>query len=280
MTNVEQREYWDGHGGHHWREEAERYETLNAAFGEKLLEALSLQPGERVLEVGCGNGGVALGLARRVGPTGRVLGVDLSGPMLGNARRGAAEAGLDHVAFEHGDAQVHPFEPGGFDAVCSRFGVMFFDDPVVAFANLARAARPGGRLAVLCWQDLLRNEWITVPVGAALNHVPMPALGDPGTPGPFALADPDHLSRVLRDAGWDEVMLDDVEAPMRMGASVDDAVAFMQRTEMAQTLMKDVPEETVAAAWAAVREAVAPHARDDGAVVLTGRAWLASATKP
>jgi SAM-dependent methyltransferase len=279
MTNLEQREYWDGAGGEHWREEAERYEALNRRFGARLLEALAPAEGERVLEVGCGNGGVAVELARRVGPSGAVLGLDLSGPMLANARHRAAEAGLDHLRFEQGDAQVCPFEPGSFDAVTSRFGVMFFDDPVAAFGNLARAVRGGGRLAVLCWQDLLRNEWLTVPVGAALAHVPMPELGDPGAPGPFALADPDRLSGVLREAGWADVMLDDVEEPMVMGGSLDDTVAFMQRTDMAATLMKDVPEDAAAAAWAAVREALAPYAGDDG-VVLRGRAWLATAVTP
>lgn len=279
MANVEQREYWDGPGGRHWAAEADRYDAINGRFGARLVETLAPAPGERILEVGCGNGGVALEIARRVGPAGRVVGVDLSGPMLGTARERAEAAGLDNAAFEHADAQVHSFEPASFDAVTSRFGVMFFDDPVAAFTNLARAVRSGGRLAVLCWQELLRNEWITMTLGAALAHVPMPALGEPGAPGPFAFGDPERLTGVLRDAGWADVALDDLEEPMRMGDSVDDAVAFLQRTEMAQVLMKDVPDDTVARAWAAVRESVTPFASADG-VVLHGRAWLAAATKP
>lgn len=279
MANAEQREYWEGAGGRHWAQDADRYDTANRHWGDRLVEALAPVPGERVLEVGCGNGAVALEIARRVGPEGRVVGVDLSGPMLGTARGRAEEAGIDNVAFEHADAQTHAFEPASFDAVTSRFGVMFFDDPVAAFANLARAVRVGGRLVVLCWQELLRNEWITVPIGAALAHVPMPAGDEPGAPGPFAFGDPERLAGVLREAGWVDVTLEDREEPMRVGDSPDDFLAFMQRTEMAQALMKDVPDETVAKAWAAVRESVVPHVGDDG-VVLRGRAWLATATKP
>ena len=278
MANVDQREYWDGAGGRHWASDADRYDSINARFGERLLDAVAPAPGERILEVGCGNGGVALELARRVGPTGAVVGVDLSGPMLAVGRRRAEEAGLPNATFEQADAQTHAFEAGAFDAVTSRFGVMFFDDPVAAFANLHRAVRPGGRLAVLCWQDLTRNEWFLVPVGTALSYVPMPEPGPPGSPGPFAFGDPERLSGVLRDAGWADVALDDVEETMRMGDSVDDTLAFVQRTEMATTLMKDVPEETVAAAWAAVRESLGPYEGADG-VVLHGRAWLATAAK-
>lgn len=279
MPNAEQVEHWDGAGGEHWAAEAERYDAINRRFGERIVGALDPRPGERVLDVGCGNGALALMIAALVAPGGSVTGLDLSGPMLAVARHRAAEAGLDNLGFEQGDAQVHPLPEAAFDAVVSRFGVMFFDDPPAAFANLGRALRPGGRLVFACWQDLLRNEWLMVPAGAALAYVPMPDLGEPGGPGPFSLADPDRVRSVLADAGFVDVSVDEAIEPMRMGSSVEDTVAFMSRTEIAATLMKDADEETVQKAWDAIGEALRPYAGPDG-VVLTGTVWLVAARRP
>ena len=180
--NAAQIENWDGAGGRHWVAEAERYDRMTGAFGERIIEAAAPRPGERVLDVGCGNGAVALAVSGLVAPGGSVMGLDVSGPMLAYARRRAAAAGIASVSFRKGDAQVYPLPPAGFDAVVSRFGVMFFDDPVAAFANLGRALRPGGRIAFTCWRDLLVNDWLMVPAGAALQYVPMPDLGQPGAP--------------------------------------------------------------------------------------------------
>lgn len=273
MPNVEQIEHWDGQGGEHWVEFAEEYDRLNRGFTEHIVGRLAPQSGERVLDIGCGNGALCLAVAPRVDA---VVGLDISGPMLENAARRAAEAGVDNVTFEKGDAQVHPRPDASFDAAVSRFGVMFFEDPAAAFANVARMLRPAGRLVFTCWQELLANEWLLVPAGAALAYVPMPDLGDGTSPGPFALSDADRVRSLLSDAGFVDVALDPVTAPMCFGATVDAAVAFLQRTEMAQTLMKDQPEETVAKAWDAVREALVPHHGPDG-VVLTGAAWLVTA---
>jgi SAM-dependent methyltransferase len=156
---------------------------------------------------------------------------------------------------------------------------MFFDDPQAAFTNLARALRPGGRLVFACWQDLVANEWLMVPAGAALAHVPMPDLGEPGRPGPFSLADPDRVRSILDAAGFTAVGVDECRCPMPMGATVEDTVAFMQGTDMAQTLMADASEEVAAAAWEAVRAALAPYAGPEG-VVLSGAAWIVTATRP
>ena len=279
MSNAEQLEYWDGAGGEHWAADADRYDELNRRFGERIVDALAPSSGERVLDVGCGNGALALAVAPRVDPDGSVLGLDLSGPMLANARRRAADAGLANIAFEHGDAQVVALAEASFDAAVSRFGVMFFEDPVAAFANIGRALRPGGRLVFACWQELLRNEWIVVPSGAALAFVPMPELGDPGGPGPFAFADPDRVRSILAEAGFVDVQLDDVVEPMRMGTSVDDALDFMRRTNIAATLFENVEDDVEAKAWDAIREALVPYEQPDG-VHLAGAAWLVSARRP
>jgi SAM-dependent methyltransferase len=279
MPNVEQVAYWDGSGGEHWVAQQERYDQLNAGFGDRVVEVLSPCPGERVLDVGCGNGALSLAIGPLVAPEGSVLGLDISGPMLARATVRVRAAGLENVRFERGDAQEHVLLDGGFDAMVSRFGVMFFDDPQVAFANLARLLRSGGRVVFACWQDLVVNEWLMVPVGAALPHVPMPDLGEPGGPGPFSLADSDRIRSLLEGVGLNDVSVDDFRCPMVMGATVDDTVAFMQGTDMAATLLADVSDEAADAAWEAVGAALAPYAGSDG-VVLGGAAWIVTATKP
>ncbi|HZA86312.1 MAG TPA: class I SAM-dependent methyltransferase [Acidimicrobiales bacterium] len=278
MPNLEQADYWNGSGGEHWVEQQERYDQINRGFGDRVVEVLAPQSGERVLDVGCGNGILSLAIGPLVAPDGSVLGLDLSGPMLETATARADNAGLTNVKFERGDAQVHALPEAGFDGIVSRFGVMFFDDPHAAFANLARALRSGGRLAFACWQELLANEWLMVPAGAALAHVPMPDLGEPGEPGPFSLSDPDSVRSILEGTGLAEVGVEDFRCPMPMGSTVEDTVAFMQGTDMAATLMADVSEDVAAAAWDAVRAALAPYTGPDG-VVLSGAAWIVTATE-
>jgi SAM-dependent methyltransferase len=271
VPNADQIEYWDGPAGAHWVAEQDRYDRINVEFGERIVAAVDAKPGERVLDVGCGNGALSVAIGPLVKPGGSVLGLDISGPMLATAARRAAQAGLDNVSFERGDAQVYPLDAAAFDAVVSRFGVMFFDDPAAAFANLARALRPGGRIVFTCWQELVRNEWLMVPAGAALAFVPMPDLGAPGQPGPFSLSDPDRIRALL--STFVDVAVEEMIAPMRLGDTVEDVVAFMQRTDMAESLMKDVDADTAAAAWAAVAKALVPYASAEG-VTLNGAAWL------
>jgi SAM-dependent methyltransferase len=279
MSNSEQSEYWGGSAGEHWVAEQARYDRINGGFGDRVVAVLAPLSGERVLDVGCGNGALSLAIGPLVAPEGSVLGLDLSGPMLAAATARAGRAGLANVGFERGDAQVYPLPEAGFDGIVSRFGVMFFDDPHAAFVNLARALRPGGRVVFACWQELAANEWLMVPAGAALAHVPMPDLGEPGRPGPFSLADPNRVRSILERAGFTEVGVDDFRCGMPMGSTVEDTVAFMQGTDMAATLMADVSEDVAAAAWDAVRAALAPYAGTDG-VVLGGAAWIVTATKP
>jgi SAM-dependent methyltransferase len=274
--NASQIEYWDGAGGQHWVAEAERYDRMTGSFGERIIEATAPRPGERMLDVGCGNGAVALAVSALVAPGGSVMGLDISGPMLAYARQRAEAAGIASVSFRQGDAQVCPLPPASFDAVVSRFGVMFFDDPAAAFANLGRALKPGGRIAFSCWRDLLANDWLMIPAGAALQYVPMPDLGQPGAPGPFSLADPDRVRQVLRDAAFAQVALEEVARPMPMGSSADDVLAFLRGTDMAQVLMTGVDPGTAGQAWAAVKGTLQAHA-EAGGITLAGSAWLVTA---
>ena len=217
-ANVEQREYWRHAGADQYQENEEANEAVIAPFGQAMLEAARLQPGERVLDVGCGRGASTVEAAECVAPSGLVVGVDISATMLQAARARSAAAGLHNVELLEADAQVHAFDPGSFDVVISRFGVMFFDDPQAAFANLARALRPGGRLHFVCPQDPLKSEWVAVAFGAAVKATGRaPEVGQPGAPGPFAFADGDRLGRLLTRGGLQEPRLESIVRPVRLG---------------------------------------------------------------
>jgi SAM-dependent methyltransferase len=195
--------------------------------------------------------------------------------MLDRARQGARDDVITNVQFEHGDAQVHLFPPPGFDVAISRFGVMFFDDPTAAFANIGAALKAGGRLAFLSWQDISHNEWIAVPAGAVLAHVPLPDDfgGAADAPGPFSLSDPDRITEVLSNGGFRDITTTAVEAPLRLGDDADDAVAFLAGTAMARGLLDSVDPDTAQRAIDAVTAALRPHERPDG-LALGGAAWL------
>jgi SAM-dependent methyltransferase len=276
-VNRAQREYWANQGPLQYRDFGDTNEALLAPFGQAMLEAARLQPGERVLDVGCGFGTSTVEAAERVAPSGWVVGVDISAAMLEPAHQRVAAAGLDNVELVQADAQLHPFEESLFDAVISRFGVMFFEDPHAAFANLARALRPGGRLAFVCPQDPLKSEWIAVAFGAAAATLGRaPDLGAPGAPGTFAFADGEHVTRLLKGSGFRGVKLETITRPVRLGRIVDDAVSFILSLPESKQLFTGVPQDTLDAAAAALGAGFAPYAGAYG-VVTDGTAWLVSA---
>ena len=263
-------------GGEHWVSHAERHDRALAPYGEAVLEAAAITPGDRILDVGCGTGAMTRAAARRA-RDGTALGVDIGQPMVDAALAAtSAEGGPGNVRFEQADAQVHPFAPGGFDVVLSRFGIMFFDDPPAAFANLRRGMADGGRLAFTCWQPLLVNDFMLVPMGAMVEHLGMPEIVGPGAPGPFSLDDPDRVRSLLADAGFADIELADEAHPMWVGSDLEDAVGYMKGQPMARIMSEGKPPEVVAAAQASMRAAVAPYVTPEG-LSLAGRAWLVTA---
>jgi SAM-dependent methyltransferase len=253
--------------------EADRIEAIDGPFGEVMLEAAALEPGDEVLDVGCGLGTTTQEAAHRVAPGGTAVGVDIDASMLVHARTRAA--GVANVVFLEGDAQTYPFEIATVDALISRFGTMFFGDPEAAFANLGRAVRPGGRLAIVC---PLRSDWVDVAVMAAVPHVGPPDLGSPDGPGPFAFADGKRLHGVIRAGGFHEITLDEITREVRIGDDAEDVAGFITSLPEAQLLFEGKPEENVAAAVEALREGFAPFSSPDG-VVVSESAWLATARR-
>jgi SAM-dependent methyltransferase len=271
--NASQVEYWNVTAGPNWVASQESRDIELAPWGLKAMEALGPKPGERIVDVGCGCGATTLELARRVGPGGDVLGADISAPMLAVARRRAGAEGLAQARFIQADAQTHAFEPA--DGVFSRFGVMFFADPVAAFANLRRAMRPGGRLGFVCWRPMDLNAWVNVPMSAVVRLLPEPPpAATPGAPGPFAFADPDRVRGVLRDAGWREIEIvahdmntswGDLDASTRTSLTIGPVAGAVR-------LNPDLADKMAEA----VRAALAPYETPDG-VLLDSSAWVVRA---
>jgi SAM-dependent methyltransferase len=234
---------------------------MNAPFAAMILDAAGLGPGTDVLDEGCGCGGTTLVAARLVAP-GHAVGLDLSAPMLSRARSAAEASALGNAEFRQGDAQVHPLEPDRYGAVLSRFGVMFFANPVAAFANIRSATRPGGRLVFVCWQPLAANQWLLVPGAALAGHVPPAGFGTDDGHGMFAFADPARIRQVLAEAGWRDVEISARQVPMLVGGggSVEDAVEFLRTGSMGRAMLAGADAATTARMLASVRDALAPHA--------------------
>lgn len=265
---------WGDKSGEAWVGMQERLDTQLDPFGRAALARLSPRAGERALDIGCGAGQTLLELGEAVGVTGRVLGVDLSEPMLARARERIAARGYAHVDVELGDAATHSFQEP-FDVAFSRFGVMFFSDPVAAFHHLREALRPGGRLSFVCWQSMNKNAWASLLIRALkplLGSRDLPPLFQSGKPGPFSFEDPARLRRILTDAGFEAVETESLERELHLGGSMtlDEAVEFAIEVGPAARIISELEPDLVPAARAALEQVLAPFATARGV-------WLASA---
>ena len=273
--NAAQIDYWNACAGQSWVDGQEALDIELKPWGDKVIAALAPRAGERLIDVGCGCGATTLMLAAAVGPSGRVLGADISAPMLALARRRAETAGLAQASFVLADAQTHEFEPA--DGVFSRFGVMFFADPVAAFANLRSALAPGGRIAFVCWRPLEENPWVSVPMsGVAPLLAEPPTVAAPGAPGPFAFADRDRLSAILKGAGFARTEIErhdlmtgwgDLDASVRVATSIGPVGAALRNNP-----------QLAGKAAEAVRAALTPYLTAEG-VRLNASAWVVRAER-
>lgn len=272
--NAEQIEAWNGATGVKWVRLQDRLDNLLAPFGDAVIKAAAIKPGERVLDIGCGCGATTLAAAEAAGTTGRILGVDISLPMVTRARERNAERGLT-AAFSVADASLHDFAPGSFDLLLSRFGVMFFDAPAEAFANLHRALTKDGRLAFVCWRTMPENPWLSVPLRAALPLLPPLPPTPPGTPGPFAFADSAHVTTLLTEAGFTDIRLTPFDADLILG-SIDDALTQSLDIGPLSRLIADLPDDLRARIVATVRAELEKYVTPRG-IALGGATWIVTA---
>lgn len=284
MANEEQIEYWNGDAGQRWADCDALMERILSPITAALLDHADIEGCTSALDVGCGGGSQSVQLARRLGPGSSVTGIDISAPMLAvaNEKAGASGADCGDLSFVQADASAFAFEPGSYDLLFSRFGVMFFDDPQAAFTNMACALRPGARLAFACWRSLRDNDWAWLPLQSALQHVPPPEPPDPNAPGPFAFADEARVTGILSGAGFDDIQMHPHPATMVFGndSTLDEAVTNLARIGPLSRLLADQPEETQQQVIAALASDLQPY-YSDGALRLPGSVWFVTArTKP
>ncbi len=250
------------------------YDAELRAHHEHLRAAYGISPGDEVLDIGCGTGLTAREAARAAAP-GRVVGVDVSERMLQRARELTAAERLGNVSYERGDAQVHRFDPARFDVAISRFGTMFFADPVAAFANIAAALRAEAGLVLLVWQCLEHNEWVRL-IDAALSDAAQPT--PPGL-DPFTLGDAAATARILDGAGFTGTRFEDVREPVFYGHDLDAALALVRGFRDTTAALASLSEGEAARTVERLRETLAAHYSDERGVVLDSRSWLITARR-
>jgi SAM-dependent methyltransferase len=273
-ANEDQIKFWNEKAGQDWVVLQERMDANLAAIGDAVLALAAAKSGEAVLDVGCGTGATSLALARAGA---KVTGLDVSKPMLGLARSRAIQAGLD-ITFLEADASAYDFRPE-FDLIFSRFGVMFFDDPIGAFANLHKALKPGGRLAFVCWRTPPENLWAFAPLTAAKPFLPEQPPPDPNAPGPFAFADPQRILSILTDVGFHNVETRKYDGVMRMGSDIATIAAQTLQIGPLSRAVGEADEPTRAKIVEAVRGAMVKFATPDGEIAPPTACWLVSARK-
>jgi len=274
--NTDQIAYWNGPNGQRWTDRQAEQDVLLAPVSKALIDRAAAKAGDRILDVGCGCGSTSIALAEQVAPSGFVLGIDISGPMLARARELAPKGAP--VDFALADATVYPFDPESFDLLVSRFGVMFFAEPAVSFANLRRALRPSGRVAFACWREPRENPWMMAPLQAIYQHVPKLPPQGPEDPGPFAFASEARVNRILGEAGYKSIEMEPVALSLdiAIGRGLDAAVQAAMQIGPGSRALDGHPPEMRAAAAKSVREMLTPYLRGQS-VALAGSIWIVTA---
>lgn len=272
IVNVEMARAWDGAEGEEWAAKAVSFERANRRFWERLRMQVPVSEAERAIDIGCGNGASTCDLALAA-PSGSAIGIDLSQRMLENGRRRAAADEITNVQFVHGDAQAYPFEPGVATLATSSFGCMFFADPVAAFRNVAAALADGGRMALLAWRDMERNEWMSAVRAALVPELPPPP---PAEIGPLSWVNPDRVRSLLAAAGYTDVELTSVDETVDMGPDVDAAYTFLSTTGFARGALEQVGNEGREERLARMRAVLEGRVTPEG-VLFPASAWLVTA---
>jgi SAM-dependent methyltransferase len=280
-ANADQAEYWNSASGQKWITSQDALDQRFAPLTELLMERAGVRPGECVIDVGCGTGTTTLQLAAAVGAHGSVLAIDISEPLLAAARRRCLHGGYANVRLIRADAQPHRFERGCHDLVVSRFGVMFFDDPVGAFRNLLSALRPRGRLAFACWGPLETNPWFALALQLGIERLGPPEPQPPRAPGPLALSEPDYIDEILAGAGFANVRIDQLHTVLPGARSTRDEAVLMSSVGPLARLARErgVDETTRLALADELAQRLSPYATADG-VRLPAAVHLVTATVP
>ena len=276
--NSEQIAEWNGVLGQRWVAMRQEVDRIVAPFGEAALKAAAPQPGERVIDIGCGCGDTAIEIARLVGPAGSVLGIDVSQPMLEVARSRGVSAACSQLSFREGDASETRL-PSNIDLLFSRFGIMFFSQPSNAFRHLRKSLRKGGRCVFVCWRTPRDNAWAMTPLSAARKALDItPPPSDPEAPGPFAFADEERLRTILSGSGFGDIDVQRFDATIFLGGTPRSAAEGVVQMGPVSRLVREVGVEHLPIIIDAIERVLAPLAAPNGHVSLNGSTWIVAAT--
>ena len=271
--NADMLAFWNGEGGRTWVARQAHTDVTLTPVTDALLAFAAPRAGERVVDIGCGCGAPTLEFARAGGPSGRVTGLDISGPMLSEGEKRASAAGVANINWRQDDPATAELDE--YDLLTSAFGVTFFGDRVAAFANMRRGAAPDARMALVCWRALAENPWMEAPMAAVARHLPPRPKPAPNAPGMFAFADPEHVAEVLTAAGWTPPRFQklDIDLDIAAGRGLAEAVAQSTLIGAVNSWLRPQSDEVKAAATASIHAALAGHAAGDS-VPLPGACWL------
>ena len=274
-VNADQLAFWNGIGGETWVARQAHTDAILQEVSAALLKHAAPAPGEHVLDIGCGCGASTLDFARAVAPEGTVEALDISGPMLEEAKRRADAAGIGNITWRQADAATA--ELAGYDLLTSMFGLMFFGDPIAAYSHIRGAANEGARMSFVCWRPLAENPWMQVPMQAVAAHLPPRPKGDPNAPGMFALSDPERVTELFTAAGWAEPGFEQLDMDLDIAAGKGLEAAIEQTTKMGavNSWRRDEPDEIRSAAIESLREVFSPYVEGQH-VRLPASMWLVS----
>lgn len=274
QPNRDQATLWNQTSGPTWVELQAVLDRMLAPFEARLTSEAFPGEGRRVLDIGCGAGATSLAMARRLGPDGLCLGVDISAPLVAAAKARAVAEGLESAAFVEADAQTYAFDAEDFDAVISRFGVMFFEDPQAAFANIRRAARREAALTFVAWRSPAENPFMTTAARAVAPFVAPMAPPQPDAPGQFAFADGERVTRILEASGWRDIEVRPIDVPSTVAEQ--DLMTYVTRLGPAGAALREADPATRIAAEGALKAAFQPYVHD-GAARFASACWLVRA---
>ena len=273
MNDSEQAQLWNGPSGQAWIDLQDALDRTLQPFEDLLVDAVAAQSAQQVLDVGCGTGATTLAIARQLAARGRCIGIDISDPMIAVARSRAEREG-SYAHFVCADAETHTFEPAAFDSLVSRFGVMFFEAPVQAFANLRRAARADAAMHFIAWRSAAENPFMTTAERAAAPLLPTLPPRQPDAPGQFSFADRGRVRSILHDSGWTGIDVRPIDVTCTMTES--DLARYFARLGPVGRALREADEATRARVLATLHEAFAPFVHG-GAARFTAACWMIGA---
>jgi len=279
-VNKNQKDFWSGKGGDIWVERQNAMDTMLSPLGEAALNKLNFNEEENVLDIGCGCGHTTLNIAKRIGPSGNVTGLDISEPMLKRAKESAVEMSITNTSFKCVDVQTEDLGDQIYSAAFSRFGVMFFEDSIAAFKNINKSLISGGYLSFVCWQSPAVNPWQSLFIQEVKKFLDLPSP-PPRSPGPFAFMESEYVSSILEESKFQDITIEGHEAEVNMfsGRSLSDSVKdYISINPVVTQMLKESSENQIAEIVNSGKEAFSPYYSEKG-LIFPSATWLVTARK-